>query len=43
MATSLEISELAKEKGLPNMLDFIFPEIPEWQATKKVIESGLSG
>ena len=41
--TSLEISELAKEKGLPNMLDFIFPEIPEWQATKKVIESGLVG
>ena len=26
---SLELSELAKEKGLPNMLDFIFPEIPE--------------
>ena len=41
--TSLEISELAKEKGLPNMLDFIFPEIPEWQATKKMIESGLMG
>ena len=40
---SLELSELAKEKGLPNMLDFIFPEIPEWQATKKVIESGLVG
>jgi len=42
-ATSLEISKLAKEKGLPNMLDFIFPEIPEWQAAKKVIESGLVG
>lgn len=25
------------------MLDFIFPEIPEWHATKKVIESGLIG
>ena len=42
-ATSLEISKLAKEKGLPNMLDFIFPEIPEWKAAKKVIESGLVG
>ena len=36
---SLELSELAKEKGLPNMLDFIFPEIPEWQATKKMINA----
>ena len=42
-ATSLEINKLAKEKELPNMMDFIFPEIPEWQATKKVIESGLVG
>lgn len=25
------------------MLDFIFPEIPEWRATKKAIESGLIG
>ena len=42
-ATSLEINKLAKEKELPNMMDFIFPEIPEWQATKKVIQSGLVG
>ena len=42
-ATSREISKLAKEKGLPNMLDFIFPEIPEWEAAKKVVESGLVG
>ena len=42
-ATSREISELAKEKGLPNMLDFIFPEIPEWEAAKKAVESGLVG
>ncbi len=41
--TSLELSKLAKEKVLPNMLDFIFPEIPEWQATKKVIDSRLIG
>lgn len=25
------------------MLDFIFPEIPEWQAAKNVIENGLIG
>ena len=25
------------------MLDFIFPEIPEWEAAKKAVESGLVG
>ena len=41
--TSLELNKLAKKKRLPNMLDFLFPEIPEWHAAKKVIENGLIG
>ena len=39
--TSLELFELAKIKNLPNMMDFIFPEIPEWSAAKKIIEKNL--
>jgi len=41
--TALEINTLAKQKGLPNMLDFIFPEIPEWKEVKKIIDTGLIG
>ena len=41
--TALEINTLAKQKGLPNMLDFIFPEIPEWNEAKKIIATGLIG
>ena len=41
--TSLKLSELAKEKKLPNMLDFIFPEIPEWQEAKKIIQNDSIG
>ena len=41
--TSLELNKLAKKKRLPNMLDFLFPEIPEWHAAKKAIENGLIG
>jgi len=41
--TSLELNKLAREKKLPNMLDFIFPEIPEWHETKKAIENGVIG
>lgn len=40
---SVELSELAKEKKLPNMIDFIFPEIPEWLKAKKIIESKVKG
>jgi len=43
LATSLELDELAKKKALPNMIDFIFPEIPEWRKAKKSIENGLIG
>jgi len=43
LQTSQDLNQLAKKKGLPNMLDFIYPEIPEWCAAKKVIESGLIG
>ena len=41
--TSLELNKLAKKKRMPNMLDFLFPEIPEWHAAKKAIENGLIG
>jgi len=41
--TSLGLNKLAKKKRLPNMLDFIFPEIPEWYQGKKAIENGLIG
>jgi predicted dehydrogenase len=43
LQTSLELNKLAKEKKLPNMVDFIFPEIPEWNSAKKAIENGLIG
>jgi len=41
--TSLELNKLAREKKLPNMLDFIFPEIPEWYDAKKAIENKVIG
>ncbi|MBU3934951.1 Gfo/Idh/MocA family oxidoreductase [Patescibacteria group bacterium] len=37
--TSLELCELAKKNNLANMVDFIFPEIPEWVAAKAAIKS----
>jgi len=39
--TSLELHKLAGEKKMPNMLDFLFTEIPEWRTAKKMIEDGL--
>jgi len=39
--TSLELNKLAKKKRLPNMIDFIYPEIPEWQEAKQAIENEL--
>jgi len=41
--TSLELNKLAKKKSLPNMLDFLYPEIPELHEAKKAIENGLIG
>ena len=41
--TSLDLYTLAKKKRLPNMLDFLFPEIPEWHEAKKAIENELIG
>lgn len=41
--TSLQLCRLAKEKNLPNMVDFIFPEIPEWVEAKKIISRGAIG
>ncbi|MCH7505427.1 Gfo/Idh/MocA family oxidoreductase [PVC group bacterium] len=33
----------AHEAQVPNMVDYEFPEIPEWQSTKKLIDSGKIG
>ena len=41
--TSFELATLAKKKELPNVVDFIFTEIPEWQAADKLIKNGLLG
>lgn len=43
VATSLQLCELAEEKNLPGMVDFLFPEIPEWAAAKAALERGLAG
>lgn len=43
VADSAELCELARKTKLPNMVDFIFPEIPEWAAAKKAIENGSVG
>ena len=47
LATSLnEASELyllAKKSNTPNMVDFIFPEIPEWIKAKEIIQDGAIG
>tara|TARA_B100001179_G_scaffold61983_1_gene42839 strand:+ start:327 stop:1331 length:1005 start_codon:yes stop_codon:yes gene_type:complete len=41
--TSITLNNLAKKRGLPNMMDFLFTEIPEWLETKKIVESGSLG
>jgi predicted dehydrogenase len=40
---SFELSELAKKHQLPNVVDFEFPEIPEWEETKQIIENDTIG
>jgi predicted dehydrogenase len=37
--TSLKLYDLVKEKQLPNMIDFIFPEISQWREAKNIIEN----
>ncbi len=36
---SLELNKLAKKKELPNMIDFEFTEIPEWERAKQILEN----
>src|SRR3989338_4023448 len=43
VSESVELCTLAKKTNLPNMVDFIFPEIPEWIAAKKIIDADLLG
>ena len=40
---SQELDRIAKKMKLPNMIDFIFPEIPEWQTAKKIIDKDEIG
>jgi len=40
---SSELNKLAQKKSLPNIIDFIFPEIPEWHTAKKAIENESIG
>ena len=40
---SLILKELAKTKKLPNMIDFEFPEIPEWRKAKQILENKQIG
>ena len=42
-ADSLILKELAKTKKLPNMIDFEFPEIPEWRKAKQILENKQIG
>jgi predicted dehydrogenase len=41
--TSQKLYKLAKKKRLPNMIDFLFPEIPAWHEAKQAIENKLVG
>jgi len=40
---SLELNKLAKKKELPNMIDFEFTEIPEWERAKQILENEKIG
>jgi len=40
---SLILKELAITKKLPNMIDFEFPEIPEWRKAKQILENEQIG
>jgi predicted dehydrogenase len=33
----------ARKSGRPNMVDFLFPEIPEWKNVKKLLEENIIG
>ena len=41
--TSLQLCQLAKKYNLPNMIDFEFPEIPEWVNAKNIIDNEKIG
>lgn len=43
VSTASELCELAKKNKLPNMVDFIYPEIPEWIKAKELIETRKIG
>lgn len=41
--TSLKLCQLVKNNNLANMIDFIFPEIPEWIEAKTAIKEKVIG
>jgi predicted dehydrogenase len=43
MAAVATLAEAAAKANLPNLVDFLFPEIPTWIKTKKMLDSGALG
>ena len=40
---SLELTKLAQKYNIPNMVDFEFPEIPEWHEVKQILDENTLG
>ena len=40
---SLELTKLTQKHNIPNMVDFEFPEIPEWDEVKQIIDNHTLG
>src|SRR3990172_4617124 len=38
-----QLQACARKSGLPNMVDYIFPEIPEWREVKRLLEENAIG
>ena len=41
--TAQQMHDAAAISGVPNMVDFIFPEVPAWQRAKEIIDAGGVG
>ena len=43
MEPAVQMAATAAQFGAPNIVDYVFPEIPEWRAAKKHLEAGAIG
>ena len=43
ITTAKKLTTLAKKKKIPNMVNFIFADIPEWSTTKKILDKNTIG